>query len=198
MQRSFRIYEKRTNHSRDGEFKRVHTKRVYMYLSVFNREGGRERGAEDWKWATTPAATTALAKTCSIRLTLLHTRSHTIHNFLLSSMSLCVPSIHPSIPLIRNSNRVCELIERARSHSHTRARSLFHWNSCCRYFGLFFFVQGPHRISISFVLVLALVCVRLCMCLCVLVCMHACSPMLTIVAFHSDIPSQSSVGCLVL
>lgn len=95
MQRSFRIYEKRTNHSRDGEFKRVHIKRVYMYLSVFNRESGRERGAEDLKWATTPAATTALAKTCSIRLTLLHTRSHTIHNFLLSSMSLCVPSIHP-------------------------------------------------------------------------------------------------------
>lgn len=45
MQRSFRIYEKRTNHSRDGEFKRVHTKRVYMYLSVFNRESGREREA---------------------------------------------------------------------------------------------------------------------------------------------------------
>lgn len=105
------------------------------------------------------------------------------HNSQFSSIihvSLC--AIHPSIPLIRNSNRVCELIERARSHSHTRARSLFHWNSCCRYFGLFFFLFRDH-IGFQYHLCLCLplyayafVCVCVCSCVCMLA--PPCSPLL--------------------
>lgn len=109
-------YEKRTNHFYFNE--KMENLSVYMsvYVCVFHREIGKEgerwrvRGAEDCKWAAAPAAT-ALAKTCSIRLTLLHARRS--RSVLSSVIHVC----GPPIPLIRNSNTECELIKRTLSLS---------------------------------------------------------------------------------